>query len=66
MFRALQSVVDKNTYLVERMSAPHLATLKGGEMFFTLNFFPKFCNFHHVFITRDISDHSLSWCQEDR
>lgn len=45
MFRALQSVVDKNTYLVERMSAPHLATLKGGEMFFTLNFFPNFVIF---------------------
>ena len=33
-FRALQSVVDKNTYLVEKMSAPDLAQLKGGEMFF--------------------------------
>ena len=48
--RALQSVVDKNTYLVEKMSTPHLATLKGGEMFFTLNFSPNTIQYPYVFL----------------
>ena len=62
---ALQSVADKNTYLVEKMSAPDLAQLKGGEMFFTLNFSPFILfNIHEVFLFMMFLTVLTSRCQK--
>ena len=62
---AVQSVVDKNTYLVEKMSQPDLTQLKGGEMFFTLNFSPFILfNIHEVFLFMMFLTVLTSRCQE--